>query len=45
MFLPSTLFYFLLVGLALKVVGTVVHLGDLVLSQAPAGGCHANNVR
>ena len=34
---------------AVKVAGMVVHLGDLVLrremTQALAGGCHANNVR
>ena len=34
---------------AIKVAGTVVYLGELVLgrkvTQAPAGGCRANNVR
>ena len=34
---------------AIRLAGTVVHLGDLVLgrevTQVPAGGCRANNVR
>ena len=45
-------YFFFFIGwlvYAIKVAGTVVHLGDLVLgrevTQAPAGGCHANNVR
>ena len=53
MLLHSTyLFIYLFIGwlvYAVKVAGTVVHLGDLVLSlevtQAPAVGCRANNVR
>ena len=40
--------YFLLVY-SVKVEGTVVHLADLVLgrevTQAPAGGCRANNAQ
>ena len=64
MYLHSTFFFLSLfiywLVKALKVAGTVVHLGDVVLwmmvqvgdlvlgrgvTQAPAGGCRANNVR
>jgi len=49
MFLHSIFFLYFLIGLGPQSGGTVVHLGDLVLgcevTQAPAGGCRANNVR
>ena len=48
MFLPSTFILGWLIY-AIKVTGTVDHLGDFVLghevTQALAGGCRANNVR
>ena len=49
MFLPSTFFLVGWLVYAVKVAGTMVQLGDLMLgrevTQAPAGGCRANNVR
>ena len=42
-------YFFSLLVYAVKVADTVVHLGDLVLgrevTQAPVGGCRADNVR
>ena len=49
MFLPSTFFLVDWLVNAVKVTGTAVHLVDLVLkrevTEAPVGGCRANNVR
>ena len=49
MLLPSTFLFIGWLVYAVKVAGTVVHLGDFVfgreMTQAPAGGCRANNVR
>ena len=51
MFLPSTFFFFIgWLVLALKVAGTVIHLGYLVIEElsmhgSPAGGYRTDNVR